>query len=85
MNLTKKETRLLRTRSDEVEELSEQEAFDLLMLLAEGIKEQDAFFYPDYEGNAKRVLEPLLGAIEELAGEDAFGTEGWQRGLFGVD
>jgi len=27
----------------------------------------------------------MLTGIESLDSEDAFGTEGWQRGLFGVD
>jgi hypothetical protein len=36
MKLTKYETRLLRTEPDEVETLSEEEAYDLLLVFFEG-------------------------------------------------
>lgn len=32
-----------------------------------------------------RLLTLLLEKIEELDGEDFYGTEGWRRGMFGVD
>jgi hypothetical protein len=50
-----------------------------------GLCEKVQFFLPDYEGNAKRLLEPMMQAIDELNGDDAFGSEGWRRGLFGID
>jgi hypothetical protein len=31
------------------------------------------------------LLSLILEKLEELDCEDYFGTEGWQRGLFGVD
>jgi hypothetical protein len=85
IKLTKKETRLLRTEPDEIDTLSDEEAYDLLQVVLQGIQNEIEFFLPDYEGNAKRILEPVIRAIDELSGEDAFGTEGWRRGIFGID
>jgi hypothetical protein len=87
--LTTKEIRLLRTRADEVESLTDEESFDLLSVLLYGLNKDvdsgSSFFLPDYQGNAKTLVAYLLNGLEELSEQDAFGTEGWQRGLFGVD
>ena len=86
MKISTKQKRLLRTASDEVESLSDTDAFELLTLMFQGLGASkgtaDGMIIPEI---SKQILEPLLKSIEDLDGEDCFGTEGWQRGIFGVD
>lgn len=81
-----KQMRLLRTSSNEVSSLQDAEAKELLSLLLQGL----ADYAHTTKGEepwtgTKIVLATVLRGIEESNLEDAFGTEGWQRGIFGVD
>lgn len=78
--LSKRQQRLLRTKSDEARSLSLEEARELVNLIIEGLKNLNQ---DDWYSHGFAVM--LLEDMEDLDGEDAFGTEGWQRGIHGVD
>lgn len=85
MKLTAYQKRLLRTESDEIQTLSQEESYDLFLVLLQGLNKGKEFFLPDYADNATRMNEGIINVLDELDGDDAFGTEGWRRGLFGMD
>jgi hypothetical protein len=85
MKITAKQKRLLRTSADEVGTLKNDEVNELLGLLLKGLvaRNKDVVAFNNYPDVA--ILGYILEFLETLNGDDYFGTEGWQRGLFGVD
>lgn len=60
-----------------IEKMSQKGAVQTINQIADGMKK----FIANNPDSAKDLLEALVSTFEPLAGEDFFGTEGWEHGL----